>query len=51
MKNGVVFSMLLILSACVEEENCVNTGEVLRYKTEKTEFYTITVPVYKMECK
>lgn len=39
------------LLGCIPEEDCHTTDEVVRYRTETTEFYTISVPVYREVCK
>lgn len=51
MKTLILLAGLFSLAGCLEEENCYNTDEVLYYKTDTTEFYTVTKPVYKQVCE
>ena len=47
MRILIMLAVCFSLVACIEEESYCDTGEVDYFKTEETEFYTITVPVYK----
>lgn len=51
MKTLILLVGLFSLVGCIEEENCYNTDEIIRFRTETTEFYTITIPVYKQVCE
>lgn len=51
MKLLMILVVLFSMTGCIEEENCYETGVVDHYKTETTEYYTVSVPVYKVICE
>lgn len=51
MKRIILLVICFSLAGCLEEENCVETDKIIRYRTETTEFYTISIPVYEMRCE
>lgn len=46
---AILIVSILLLMGCTSE-TCVDTDEVIRYKTEETKYYTITTPVYRQVC-